>query len=216
MTAYTLVALACFSSTIGCTHLLHIKDLPPPPAAAKAPTRPLVVGVAADRTAADAKGYVEAIGRSLTMNKAVQRVVYPYASGDQVDVVADVTVSPTYDGTGKNFLINFPGFLVFAPCWYGYEYHANPHTKVELKTPDGKPIDTISWEYDYVFHQADIGRTWTEISWLEVGAIALIGGIVFVNYDTDQTPEFIGKVAPNYGDNIATLIANRLSTLGAP
>jgi hypothetical protein len=196
----------------GCVHTLAIDQTPPPIARTDAGAAPLVIGVKGDLTPDEAQGYVEAIAKSLQLHPIAQRVIYPWTPASRVDVVADVKVAPEYKGAGMNFLVNFPGFLVFAPAWYGYIYHANPRTRVELHRDGGSgAAETIEWENDYEFRQADIGRTWTEISWIEVGAIAFIGGIVFTRYDTDQTPVFIKEVAPSYGETIATLIGNRLA-----
>jgi hypothetical protein len=204
-----ILALAAAS---GCVHTLEIVNLPPAVARAEGNAPPLVIGVKGDRTPDDAQGYVEAIAKSLQLHPIAQRVIYPWTPASRVDVVVDVSVAPAYDGSGVNFLVNFPGFLVWAPAWNGYVYHAIPRTRVELRREGGAGVpETLAWEHDYQFRQADIGRTWTELSWLEVGAIALVGGVVFTRYDTDQTPAFIKEVAPTYGEGIATLIGNRLA-----
>jgi hypothetical protein len=195
-----------------CHHTLEINNPPPSIARVDAAAKPVVIGVKGDLTAAEAQGYVEAIAKSLQLHAVAGRVVYPWTPESKVDVVADVKVTPQYEGSGYNFLINFPGFLVFAPAWHGYIYRANPRTRVELRRDGGGgPVEALEWEHDFEFNQADIGRTWTEISWFEWGVIALIGGTIFTRYDTDQTPEFIKEVALTYGDRVATLIANRLA-----
>jgi hypothetical protein len=204
-----LLAACC---ACGCHHTLEINNPPPPIAHVDASVRPVVIGVKGGETAAEAQAYVDAVAKSLQLHAVAQRVVYPWTPETKVDVVAEVKVTPEYKGSGYNFLINFPGFLVFAPAWHGYVYHANPRTRVELRREGGAaPIEALEWEHDFVFNQADIGRTWTEISWFEYGVIALVSGAVFTRYDTDQTPDFIKEVAPGYGDQIATLIANRLA-----
>ena len=201
---------ACVAS--GCQHALEINNPPPRIAHVDASTKPVVIGVKGDKTSAEAQAYVEAIAKSLQLHAVAQRVVYPWTPETKVDVVADVDVTPEYKGSGYNFLINFPGFLVFAPAWHGYVYHAIPRTRVELRRDGGAgPAEALAWEHDFEFNQADIGRTWTELSWFEWGVIALVGGAVFTRYDTDQTPIFIKEVAPLYGDQIATLISNRLA-----
>jgi hypothetical protein len=122
-------------------------------------------------------------------------------------------VNPEYRGAGTNFLVNFPGFLVFAPAWNGYKYQANPRTSVVLRSSAGQTTEAIAWQHNYEFHQADIGRTWTQISWLEFGVIAFIGGVAFVSYDTDQTEPFIETVRTGYGRQIAHLISQRAARL---
>jgi hypothetical protein len=194
-----------------CTHALEIDQRPPPVPAAPVHSRMLTIGVVG-HVGPEAKGYVDAIAHSLETQGIVRRVVYPFAPGAEVDVVADVSVTPEYRGSGLNFLVNFPGFLVWAPAWNGYRYYANPRTRVDLARADGRPLGSVSFDHQYRFHQADMGRTWTEISWLEVGVIALVSGIVFTRYDTDQTLPFIDAVSASYGEVVATMIANELAT----
>ena len=201
---------------LGCTHTLAINKYPGMPFVGAAPPRPLVIGLVSQGGAPYSELYVEAIAKGLQLQAAVERVVYPYVRGSSVDVIANVDVTPEYQGAGMNFFVNFPGFLVFAPAWNGYKYQANPRTRVELVTPDGSSIGEISWEHNYVFHQADMGRTWTELSWFEVGIMAFIGGIVFTQYDTDQTPHFIEEVANSYGRQVAARISRGLTDYSRP
>lgn len=201
---------------LGCTHALTIDNFPAMPSVGAAAVRPLVIGVVNQGGASYSEQYVDAIARALQLQASVERVVYPYARGPAVDVVANVDVNAEYRGAGTNFWVNWPGFLVFAPKWNGYKYQANPRTRVQLTTPDGNPIGEVSWEYNYVFHQADMGRTWTELSWLESSIIAFIGGFVFIQYDTDQTPHFIQAVSNSYGRQVAARISQGLATYSPP
>ena len=102
---------------------------------------------------------------------------------------------PHYDGEGLNFLVNWPGFLIFAPAIWGYGYNAEIETKVNITRLTDGSSQQIAISTKYKFRQAEIDRTWTEVGWFEVGLIPLIGGVVFIQYDTDVTDEFITKVA---------------------
>ena len=61
---------------------------------------------------------------------------------------------------------------------------------------------------------AAIYRTWTELSWLEVSAIAFVGGIVFVNYDESVTPLVVEKIETPLGKFIAQEIVKRINGSG--
>ncbi len=212
---YVLVAPLLF--LCACTHTLEIDNLPADSFTAPASvSRALTVGVVDASSDPETDGYVGAVAQALQLQASVARVVYPWPKGTLVDVVATVTVEPEYKGSGLNFLINWPGFLVFAPAWNGYKYRANPRTRVQLTDVSGQAIDAIDWQYDYTFHQADMGRTWTEIGWLEYSVIPLVAAFFFIQYDTDQTPHFIRAVAPSYGKQVAGQIAHRLSATPAP
>lgn len=153
--------------------------------------------------------YVTAIVESLQKNSNIERVIFPFSKenhGDMIDAIVDVTVSPRYDGMGSNFFVNFPGFLIFAPAIWGYGYTADIETNAVITVAKSRKSQQITIPTKYEFRQAEIDRTWTEIGWLEVGIIPLIGGIVFTNYDTDVTNEFIKNVSPSYGSYVAAKI----------
>jgi hypothetical protein len=156
--------------------------------------------------------YVNAIVDALQRTGSFTRVIRPYidaAHRDQVAAVVDITVNPRYSGSGTNFFVNFPGFLIWAPAIWGYGYVAEIETTAIIKKKDGS-TQQVAIPTKYYFRQAEIDRTWTEISWLEVGVIALIGGIVFINYDDDVTDEFIAKVSANYGPHVGSKIVDAL------
>ena len=200
----------------GCTHRLSVDQYPEVPFVQNAPARPIVVGVVDAGGGEFSEEYVGAVAKSLAMQAGVSRVVYPYVSGAQVDVIANIAVEPEYKGAGTNFLVNWPGFLVFAPAWNGYKYQGNPRTRVQLVAADGSPISELDWEHNYVFHQADIGRTWTMLTWLESSIIGFIGGIVFIRYDTDQTGPFVEAIEDNFGRQLATRIVTSLAAWTPP
>ncbi|MBJ6750681.1 hypothetical protein [Geomonas anaerohicana] len=151
--------------------------------------------------------YITAIVDALQRNSAIERVIYPYSTANnqnQADAVIDISVNPRYDGNGSNFLVNWPGFLIFAPAIWGYGYTADIKTEATITNLKNGKTQQLSIPAQFEFRQAEIDRTWTEIGWFEVGIIPLLGGIVFTAYDSDLTPEFIKNVAPTYGPYVAT------------
>jgi len=122
----------------------------------------------------------------------------------------DINVVPHYSGEGLNFLVNWPGFLIFAPAIWGYGYNAEINTQVNITRLSDSSSKQISIPTKFTFRQAEIDRTWTEVGWLEFGVIPLIGGIVFIQYDPDVTDEFITKVSPYYGPYVARKILEAL------
>lgn len=217
MPRLTVLALAAALGATGCTHAMHITNLHEYDAAT-APVAPLVPQLKAgvtSRNLADpeTRGYVEAIAEGLRRDGSFERVLVPYdpaVHAGAVDVVVDVAVQPRYAGSGTNFLVNWPGFLIFAPAIWGYGYEANVDTQVSLSRA-GAPPQTFAIPTRFTFRQAELDRTWTEVGWFEVGIIPLIGGLVFTSYDTDLTPEFVAKVGPTYGTVVARSIRAALA-----
>ncbi len=198
----------------GCTHAMRITNADKFTLSPAAPlTKPVKLGIT---SASDAhpqnKRYVAAIIEALQKNGSISQVLYPYkrSENDTVDAVADITVNPKYSGVGSNFFVNFPGFLIFAPAIWGYGYQADIDTQVLLVNAKDSSQQQISIPCSYEFRQADMNRTWTELGWLEIGIIPLVGGIVFTGYDENVTEQFITKVSPSYGPFVATKIVSAI------
>ena len=144
----------------------------------------------------------------------VAGVVYPYTSDDEVDVLASVEVVPRYKGAGRNYFVDFPGFLIFAPKWYGYMYRAEITTRVTLVKPgSNESLGELEWADEYRFRQADRGRSWTQLGWLEVGLVPFIGGFFHIRYDEDQSQPFALKASKAYGQQAARRILNALGDI---
>ncbi len=196
---------------IGCTHNMHITNsdayFTPPSAQSKKPIR-LGVTSSSENHPQNSK-YVMAIVDALQKSSSIERVIYPYNASthqDMADAVVDISLKIHYDGKGSNFFVNWPGFLIFAPAIWGYGYTAEIETQANIASVKDGKSQQITVPTRYEFRQADMSRTWTEVGWLEVGIIPLIGGIVFTGYDEDVTGEFIKNVAPSYGPYVAKKI----------
>lgn len=195
----------------GCSHQLEITNLddyyaPPAPPYGQRTT----IGITSANTGDPENGlYIAAIVDALQRSGSFDRVIYPYEATEHRDIVrsiVDVHVIPRYSGSRTNFLISFPGFLIFAPALWGYGYQADINTNIKIHHGDGGSIREFSVPTRYAFRQAEIDRTWTEVGWLEWGVIPFFGGIYCMDYDPDVTREFIAAVGPHYGPFIATRI----------
>ena len=67
-----------------------------------------------------------------------------------------------------------------------------------------KPIDNFIVPIKYNMRHAAMNRTWTEIGWLEVGAIPFVGGFFFIQYDDNVTELLLQKVKGDVG-NLAAM-----------
>jgi hypothetical protein len=197
----------------GCAHTLEVKNIRTYEKVETHPLQqPLTIGVMGSTDDVGShqlmKGVEASLGRYSTT------VVLPSASQNskKADVVANIKIQSEYKGSGWNFLINWPGFLIFTPAWNGYVYKANYNVDVTLtKGIDGNKLVGWSLPINLDLRQAEFDRTWTEIGWLEVGIIPLIGGIVFIGYDTDVTPILGEKIQNPIGDYIAQDIVNHIN-----
>lgn len=190
-----------------CSHTLEVKNLnqyqmpSSPPLAQKTS-----IGLMCNNTNLAAKKIMDGVRAELSK---YCEVVEPYSPGHSraVDYVTTVDIKEEYDGSGWNFLINFPGFLIFTPAWNGYVYSADYNFGIDIKEgANNQQVSNFTIPVNLNLRHAAINRTWTELSWLEVGAIALIGGIVFISYDDSVTP----LLASHIEDPIGTFVGQRI------
>lgn len=200
----------------GCSHALEIKNLSQYKATSLNPlVKRVSIGIMSSEEDLQMKQLVKCIGTEL--QKYSSEVILPYnlASAKSVNVLADIRVTPEYKGSGANFFVNFPGFLVWAPAWHGYNYKVKYTVSVDLMDAGkNEKIDQFTIPIALDIRHAQTDRTWTEISWFEVGVIALIGGIYCINYDPDVTPLVAEKAGQTVGEHIAEEIINRINGSG--
>lgn len=210
-----IVLVACLLFA-GCTHNLEIKNLNDYKSLSTNPLEKKVsIGIIPSTSDIHCNKLIKGIATEL--GKYSPNVYLPYseASSKPVDVKVKLSLRSKYKGSGWNFLINFPGFLIFTPAWHGYNYSnkydfdilvVNAHTN--------QTIDSFGIPVDLKIRHADMSRTWTEISWLEFGITAFISGFVFIGYDDDVTDLVADAVQTPLGDYIAQEIVARINNAG--
>lgn len=213
MAKFKLLSLMLLSVFMfGCSHHLEIRNLNAYQASSMTTlSRDISVGIITPND--NSNGQVLVSGAAQALSNYVGKIIYPYSPShsQDVDVVSKITVKSHHKGSGANFFINFPGFLVWAPAWNGYVYKTSYDVDVSLLDSTGQSIiDTFSIPITLDVRHADIDRTWTEVSWFEVGVIGLVGGAVFVQYDDDVTPLVENEAKTTLGDYLAQEIAKRL------
>lgn len=197
---------------VGCTHSLEVKNLSQYQSSTmNTLSRDMTMGIMTPNN--NETGQVLVTGTAQALGGYIGKVVYPYsASASQaVDVISKITIRSDHSGSGYNFWINFPGFLVWAPAWNGYVYEPSYDVDVNMLSGiDNSTIDSFSIPIKLDVRHAGLDRTWTELSWLESGIIAFVGGIYCMKYDDDVTPLVEAAVQKPVGDFIAQEIAKRL------
>lgn len=200
----------------GCAHKLEIKNLNQyQNMSLNTLAKPVKIGIVTSLNDINHNKLIKGIATELGRYSA--RVILPYykSGSNPVDIIATISIDSEYKGSGWNFLINWPGFLIFTPAWHGYHYTVFNNVRVLLtKSSDNQKIDSFNIPLEFKIRHADIGRTWTEISYLEVSAIAFIGGLVFIQYDDDITPMVAAKIQYPIGQYIAEEIISRINSYG--
>lgn len=201
----------------GCSHPLEVKNLNKYQVSSfNTLSNNLSVGIVTPNDANS--GQMLVTGTAESLGNYVGRIVYPYSASQMgmVDIVSKMTVKSRHKGSGANFFINFPGFLIWTSAWNGFVYKPAYDVDIELvNTLDGNIIDSFSIPIDLNVRHAEFDRTWTQITWLESGIIGFIGGLVFISYDDDVTPLLESEIKKPIGDYIAQEISKRLQNSSA-
>lgn len=195
----------------GCAHRLEIKNLNAYRNTSLISLEQKArVGIVSDSHEMEGKRLVKEVAESLQKYN-IWTTTSAILNKEKLDYVATITVDSDYKGSGWNFLINWPGFLIFTPAWHGYNYTIEHYTSVLLTdAKSGAQIDTIIVPIELDIRHAAINRTWTEIGWLEFGIIPLVGGFFFMEYDDNVTRIAHEKAMPVISDFIAQEIAGKL------
>lgn len=201
--------LAAVALLTGCTHPLTVHNLNnyKNPSVIALQER-LRLGIRP--TAPDLQGHrlIHQISRDLLKYNAESSTAVD-DDNTYIDVIADISIVPEYKGSGWNFWVDFPGFLIWTPAWHGYNYKANYDIDVRLNdAKTGKLINTCFVPVRLDVKHADISRTWTTgVGYPTLGLAPLIGGLVTMNYDPTVTPLVNQQVDPIVSDYIAQQIA---------
>jgi len=199
-----------------CTHAMHVKNLDQYSKTASAP-RKLIIAIE-DRSAnPDEHEYFAFVQEALATHPDVRQVAltrWNEPAEVTPDVIVKVHPEPHYDGSGWNYLITFPGFLVFTHAWNGFVYHADIVTGIEVSLPESQAHSTQDVRTTYDMRHCDFARgaltssAWYTPGW---GGLNLIFGFFMIKYDTDATPEFHKEVRSAYGQYIANSIVEMAS-----
>lgn len=194
---------------ISCSHSMEIRNLDAYVHQASAP-RELTLVVAQHGNDQDLQDLGTATIYALQRHSSVGSVA---VANEAKDVAADAYVSVTpkteYGGSGWNFLITFPGFLLFTHAWNGFLYEATVTTDVSVRTGDSERVVTKTIETKYDLRYCDLDRGFvTSSGWYTPfwGGLNILFGVYMINYDSDGTVEFVREVGIAYGDYIANSI----------
>lgn len=195
----------------GCSHQLQLRNADQYSESMPYSSKELKIGVtsAATHTQENFVSYVV----DEMYNLPGCKILYPYAHDEKkpVDFEISLTITVKYSGSGTNFLISWPGYIVFAPAWNGFIYFADICTEVLVRDfVNGNVVMSRSYDTKYRCNQSEFDRTFIEIGWLEWGIIPLIGGFFNTTYDVDITPEFNQAISRSYGSYISRNIGKYL------
>lgn len=201
-----------------CSHALAIKNLDvyATPVRMSSSDHTPKVAVLPFKGQHDSLFYFNSIVQSLSADPGIGELTTDYVTkrnappSSRPDLILSISPHVEYRSSGWNFLINWPGFLIFTPAWNGYVYHADVMTRIAIHAGNGDLIAEAAVPVTYSIRHAEMDRTiFTGISWTgwDLTLLSLGGGIynAFV-FDRD----LIGKFQVQSKDNYATFVTNQI------
>jgi hypothetical protein len=217
---WSVIAVSCLGIMMvsGCAHPLTIRNLSsyrsPPVTTLQ---KPVTIGLVTDSTGVEERALLFGIANALGNYSAQVVLPYQLTSQKPVDVIAYVGIEAAHHGSARNFLVSFPGFVVFAPAWNGYIYEVKYTTTCTLSQGGSKEtIDQFQLPIVLDIRHAGLNRTWTTgVDYLGgFGAASLVGGIFFTAYDDTLTPLLSETIENPIGKYVAAEIVKRLNAHG--
>lgn len=212
--AHVGLVLAAVVAASGCSHALEIKNIGLyKPTFISNRSTSARIGLSAVTSGPEEERLVMGVANAMKRDGFL--VTYPFFPSEQnkdtVDFLVKLNTASEYKGSGWNFLINWPGFLIWAPAWHGYNYRVIYTFDADItNSQTGTQLPRLSVPVDLEIRHADIGRTWTEISWFEWSLIAFAGGLVFIRYDHDLTPQVVDATEHKIADYVASKVGAAL------
>jgi hypothetical protein len=180
-----------------CAHPLEIRNLDQYSSLARGEPleRQAVVGVVTSAPDTETQRLLGGVGKAL--GKYSARVLQPYdPKSAQAEVVARITATPRYEGSGSNWFVNFPGLLVGAPSWNGYAYEVAYDVQILL---------TRGWDNAKL-------DAWSMPISLDVRHSS--GMLIAPDYNPEVTAPTVRQAGEVVADHIARDIVRRLNTDG--
>ncbi|HVN87359.1 MAG TPA: hypothetical protein VMW17_21195 [Candidatus Binatia bacterium] len=214
--AYAVPALL----TAACTHTMQVNNIRQYVKQATAPSK-LTLTLEDRSLSPEEHEYFTFVGEALATHPSVAKVVVTGidAPSDPTssDFVLKVRPETHYEGSSWNYLITFPGFLLFTHAWNGFVYRAEVKTDIELSKPGAVDPQTreITTSYD-LRHCSFMRGCLVSSGWYTpgYGGLNLIIGFFMVGYDARATPDFQQAIRSAYGEFIANSIIEM--TAGPP
>jgi hypothetical protein len=132
------------------------------------------------------------------------------------DYAVDIRIEPRYEGSWVNFLLTFPGFILFAPSWNGYYYDAVMETRVCILDSKGKVLREVEESPVFELNYMDFGRSFFAYSgwWMPgLGATSLLAAPYMATYDEDASSPLQDEIEDIYGQKIADRIVDAINQL---
>lgn len=137
------------------------------------------------------------------------------------DYTVELHVRSRAMSRGTNFLICWPGFIVFAPAWHGLEWPYRVNTVVRITRPDGSELTPVERSDFYMaYSTSNAYGTGAGLGWIPFlySVPAFVTGIVasFVPESRMLDEEFVLREGDDWARRVATSVLRAIAADGEP
>lgn len=161
----------------------------------------------------------DAVVEQINLSGAFRNVIKNYSGRDGADIVLKIEINPEYKvDRGKNFFIQWPGFLIFTPHWHGLVYTLILHGKASIESHSGDLLNTVVTDEDYQVRYTSTGRailTGFPVGWFLFGAASLLSN-AYIAWDDTMRDEAYRKLERDFGIRFARKILDTLEKTPIP
>lgn len=204
----------CLVAASGCSHSLTIKNLQDycVPICIEESEKKINMGIKPTSGNSDQIWYANAIVENLNVRREIGKLNSNYVEGRcnfSPNYILSIEPQAEYKSSGWNYLVNFPGGIIFTPAWNGYVYYVNITTNVVICGEDGNELNKFTVDTRYSIRHSEFDRTWYPL--FSFNVLNSLGGFytAFV-YDSDITPEVKADIKTNYSSYIVDKIMNKI------
>lgn len=197
--------LISISFAVGCSHSLQVRNLDSftVPVSFGESEKKVDLGIMPFTGGPDDLWFFNAIVEGLNSRRDIDKLRTNYRAKGEInsDYILSIEPQSTYKSSGWNFIISFPGFIIFTPSWNGYVYYIDVKTTVTVYDGEEKKIKSFEIETPYSIRHAELDRTAidTGLGWCTCGISSFLGGIYnAVAFDDDIKGNLQFKVKENY------------------
>lgn len=208
------LSLVFFLCVLGCKHDLEIKNLDDyaAPKYGESANRDLVLQINGLSREKPAELLCAEIGKSLSENFGYEVVGRGVSARDKSDVSVSIDVKAVGDASWTNFLISWPGCIIFLPPWIGYSYDATFAIKCSMvASVTGAEIGTFTQMVNLHMRFADEGSTIGPNLWLVLYTVpGLVNAFSVTSFDNDIWDRLSDKGYATIGELVAVQVAQAI------
>ena len=155
---------------------------------------------------------------TITMVKKNYQINKDIVSRNDVDYVCELSQNMKFSASGQNFIITFPGFIVFTHAWLGYKYTIEIDTQSKVLETSGNTLSEANIITPYEIRHTSFARGAASslIGWCTpgLGILDIIPGAIFASsYDKRATSDFIEKAKPSYKAFVSSKVLEQIAAV---